>query len=56
MLANAIVEVSAPALREGHILLERVSKNDPGARGVVSLVSAIHCLSCKAMNKSLVER
>ena len=33
-LSNIIVEVSAPALREGRILLERVSRDDPGATGV----------------------
>ncbi|CAH1789041.1 unnamed protein product, partial [Owenia fusiformis] len=33
-LSNAIVEVSTPALREGRILLERVSKDDSGADGV----------------------
>lgn len=37
-LSAAIVEVTAPALREGHALLERVGRDEPGAQGVVSVV------------------
>ncbi|KAK3083136.1 hypothetical protein FSP39_014900 [Pinctada imbricata] len=33
-LSNAIVEISTPALHEGRILLERVSRDDTGADGV----------------------
>jgi len=38
-LSAAINEASAPALREGHALLERVGRGEPGAQGVSSLVS-----------------
>jgi hypothetical protein len=37
-LSSAIVEAAAPALREGHALLERVGRDEPGAQGVVSVV------------------
>ena len=33
-LSNSIVESTTPALREGRILLERVSRDDPGVQGV----------------------
>jgi len=38
-LSAAISEASAPALREGSALLERVGREEPGAQGVSSLVS-----------------
>lgn len=40
-LSAAISEASAPALREGHALLERVGRDEPGATGVSSLVSPL---------------
>jgi hypothetical protein len=38
-LSGVIVEVTTPALREGYALLERVGRDDPGARGVLKVVS-----------------
>ena len=38
-LTGSIVEAAAPALREGHALLERVGRDEPGAQGVASVVS-----------------
>ena len=45
-MSGAIVEVTAPALREGRTLLERVGRVDPGAEGVSSTVSILNCLFC----------
>ena len=33
------MEASTPALREGRILQERVSREDPGVQGVAGMVS-----------------
>lgn len=38
-LSNAIMEISSPPLRDGRILLERVSRDDRGADGIRRLVS-----------------
>ena len=43
-LSAAISEASAPALREGSALLERVGRDEPGAQGVSALVSRFHDL------------
>lgn len=40
-LSNAIVEVSTPPLREGRLLLERVSRDDSGADGVRRKVNIV---------------
>lgn len=44
-LSNVIVEASTPALHEGRILLERVSRDDPGADGVRRKVSIIFIIN-----------
>ena len=41
-LSNSILEISTPPLRDGRILLERVSREDHGADGVRRLVSIYH--------------
>ena len=50
-MSGAIVEVTAPALREGRTLLERVGRADPGAEGVSSTVSISSCLFCGSIRK-----
>merc|ERR1712142_1104480 len=46
-LSGAIVEVSTPVLRGGHILLERVGKDNPAAQGVNNIVTNIQELCTK---------
>ncbi|XP_060064415.1 titin-like, partial [Ylistrum balloti] len=61
-LSNAIVEASTQALREGRILLERVSREDPGADGVRRRMTLLQdrCASleslCKARRAEAWER
>ena len=40
-LANAILDTSTPALREGRILLERVGREDPQVQGVSNKVRTV---------------
>jgi len=40
-LSAQIIEATAPALREGQALLERVGREDPGAQGVVSTLAEL---------------
>ncbi|XP_074642495.1 uncharacterized protein LOC141899810 [Tubulanus polymorphus] len=61
-LSNAIIEVTTPALREGRILLERVSSDDSGADGVrvkmdelVARSTALEDL-CKARKEQVGEK
>lgn len=40
-LSSAIAEVTTPALREGHILLERVGREGPSVQGVATKVQLL---------------
>jgi len=48
-LSAAISEASAPALREGQALLERVGRDEPGAQGVSSLVRTCSIYGLKTL-------
>lgn len=41
-LTERLSLVTTPALREGHLLLDRVGRNDRGAAGVLNQVSILH--------------
>ncbi|VDI56857.1 titin [Mytilus galloprovincialis] len=61
-LSNAIMEISSPPLRDGRILLERVSRDDRGADGIRRLLAQLQdrCTRleslCKARRAEAWER
>ena len=45
-LTERLSQVTTPALREGHLLLDRVGRDDRGANGIVNQVCCVICLVC----------